>query len=82
MSAPHLDLAFMSAYPSSQVPSLPLFFAGGGMGDGLSQLYFIKLQYTVIHFPSHHALLLANSYKHLDSEVIFIISGSILHVRD
>lgn len=40
------------------------------MGDALHQLYFIELQYTVINYPSHHTLLLANSYKHLDSEVI------------
>lgn len=37
------------------------FFAGVEMGDGLSQLYLIKLQYRVIHYPDKHTLLLSNS---------------------
>lgn len=68
-AALHLDLAFMRACPPAppRITALPLFFAGDGMGDSLSQLNFIKLQYTLINYPSHHTFLWANSYKHLDS---------------
>lgn len=74
-SALHLDLAFGRDSPSSLNPLLPLFFAGGGVGDGLSWFYFIKLQYTAINYSSCHTLLLTNSYKHLGSKVILSSLG-------